>query len=172
MWADATECITDICVQHWCCWMQHGWHLNSPFRTFTFQRSVMWKHSGVPANVKVASQVPLGAGGWNLALYVFDLLYFFLFQTFPPFSLLFLYFLWFIVRGCCCCCCCLTRTVASTIRRIVEDEFERFGRKLPWCYVVTVLQFVCNDWRKSGNPAVYTALLPAQFWTRYLRIYV
>jgi len=26
--------------------------------------------------VKVVSQVPLGAGGWNLALYVLDLFYF------------------------------------------------------------------------------------------------
>ena len=76
MWAEATECITDVCAQHWCCCTPHDWHLNSPFRTFTFQRSVTWKHNGVPATVKVVSQVPLGAGAWNLALYVFDLCYF------------------------------------------------------------------------------------------------
>ena len=165
MWADATECITDVCAQHWCCWMPHGWHLNSPCCTFTFQRSVTWKHSGVPATVKVASQVPLGAASWNLALHVSDLYYFPSVLYTSPFSLLFLYFLWFISRGCCCCCCrrhhccccccyccSLMHTLASTIGWILKVELERFGRKLPWCNVVTDPQFVCNDWRESRNP--------------------
>lgn len=166
MWADVKECITDVCARHWCCWMPHGWHLNSPFRTFTFQSSATWKHSGVPVTVKVVSQVPLGAGGWNLALYVLNLFYFLSVSYHIP--ILFALSVLFAV--------CLTGLLLSNAqcdtnsRMNIERWIGRIWKEAATVYCSHCPAICLQRLMKIKKPAVYTAFVPTQFWTRHLRI--